>query len=47
MLLFEGLALSWFQTLPEEATNNFNDVVEALKGRFGASNMDFILRQEL
>ena len=47
VLLFEGPALSWFQTLPEETTNNFNGLVEALKGRFGASNMDFILRQEL
>ena len=47
VLLFEGPALSWFQTLPEETTNNFNDLVEALKGRFGAYSMDFILRQEL
>ena len=47
VLLFEGPALSWFQTLPEETVNTFNSLVEALKGRFGASNMDFILRQEL
>ena len=47
VLLFEGPALSWFQTLPEETTNNFPSLVDALKTRFGATNIDFILRQEL
>ena len=47
VLLFEGPALSWFQTLPEETSNSFNRLVEALRNRFSAANMDFILRQEL
>ena len=47
VLLLEGPALSWFHTLPEETSNSFSRLVEALRNRFSASNMDFILRQEL
>ena len=31
VLLFEGPALSWFQTLLEEMTNNFPSMFDALK----------------
>ena len=47
VLLLEGPALTWFQTLPEATANSFPDLVNALKERFGATNIDFILRQEL
>ena len=47
VLLFEGPALSWFQTLPDEKANNYNELVEELKKRFGATSIDFVLRQEL
>ena len=44
VLLFDSPALSWSQTLPEETVNTFNGIVEALKSRFDASNMDLILK---
>ena len=47
VLLFEGFALSWFHTLSEESSNSFSRLVEALRNRFSAAIMDFILRQEL
>ena len=47
VLLFEGSALSWFQTLPDETAYSFSDLAEVLRARFGATNIDFILRQEL
>ncbi len=42
-----GPALAWFETLPEEEKNNLNAVVLGLKNRFGATNLEFIFRQEL
>ena len=33
VLLFDGPALSWFQTFLEEPLNSLNGLVEALKGR--------------
>ena len=47
VLLFEGPALSWFQTLSQDVASSYNELVDALKVRFGATNIDFILRQEL
>ncbi len=46
-LLFEGAAQAWFQTLPDETINNYSTLVEQVKARFGAQNINFILRQEL
>lgn len=47
VLLFEGPALSWFHTLPEETSNSFTRLVGALRNRFSASNNNLILRQAL
>ena len=42
-----GPALAWYQTLPSETVNDFPALVIALKERFRAQNLDFILRQDL
>lgn len=47
VLSFEGPALTWFQTLPEETAGDLSNLFGALKDRFCGKNIDFILRQEL
>ena len=42
-----GPALAWFQSLTNETANDYQALIEALKDRFRAQNLDFILRQEL
>ncbi len=46
-LLLSGPALAWYQTLPAETSNDFSALIEQLKNRFGAQNLEFIFRQEL
>ena len=46
-LMLGGPALAWFQTLTNETANDYQALIEALKDRFRAQNLDFILRQEL
>ena len=46
-LLFGGTALAWFQTLPDETINDYATLIDELKTRFGAQNLEFIFRQEL
>ena len=46
-LLLEGSALAWYHTLGEETTGNLTNLIDALKDRFGAQNLEFIFRQEL
>ena len=46
-LLLDGPALAWLHTQDAKIVNNYNNLVEALKSRFGARNLDFIFRQEL
>ena len=47
LLMLGGPALAWYQTLPDEIFNDFPALIAALKGRFRAQSLDFILRQEL
>ena len=46
-LLLGGSASAWFQTLPNETTSDFNELVGELKKRFGSQNLEFFFRQEL
>ena len=46
-LLLGGSASAWFQTLPNETTSDFNELVGELKTRFGSQNLEFFFRQEL
>ena len=46
-MLLGGSASAWFQTLPNETTSDFNDLVGELKKRFGSQNLEFFFRQEL
>lgn len=46
-LLFEGPALAWFYTVPEETRNNFANLLTALRQRFASPNEQFLQRQEL
>ena len=46
-LLFGGTALAWFKTLPDETINDYPTLIDELKTRFGAQNLEFIFRQEL
>ena len=46
-LLLDGPALAWLHTQNPDTVNNYNNLVEALKSRFGAQNLDFLFRQEL
>ena len=39
--------LAWFQTLPNETTSDFNELVGELKKRFRSQNLEFFFRQEL
>ena len=42
-----GPALAWYQTLPAETAADISAVTKGLKERFGATNLEFIFRQEL
>ncbi len=46
-LLFEGPALAWYQTLADETKNNYNNLVNPLRGRFASASAQFLQRQEL
>lgn len=46
-LLFEGPALAWYQTLADETKNNYNNLIDALRGRFASASAQFLQRQEL
>ena len=46
-LLLGGAALAWFQTLPAESISDYETLINELKSRFGAQNLEFIFRQEL
>ena len=46
-LLLDGPALAWYHTQTAETVGNFTNLTDGLKNRFGAQNLEFLLRQEL
>ena len=46
-LLLDGPALAWLHTQNPDTVNNYNNLVETLKSRFGAQNLYFLFRKEL
>ena len=47
VLLFEGPALWWCQTLSQDVASSYKELVDALKMCSGATHIDFIFPQEL
>ncbi|XP_028417213.1 uncharacterized protein LOC114541496 [Dendronephthya gigantea] len=47
MLLFEGPALAWLHTVPDETRNNYASLITALRQRFASPNEEFLQRQQL